>query len=139
MAIKFGKDWKTVNISTATAVATSVASSTAAGEFELALSGQNVQNFFIENAKNVTIMQSPDLEARVIDLERILKEWESTATEAGVPQDELSEADQELKTSLSSSSTAEQKYEQYVDHTGKVVRIINGVFSAADKVKDWFV
>ncbi len=73
MAIEFGKDWKTTNVNTATGVATSVASSTAAGAFELVLAGQNVHNFFIENAQNVTIMQSPDLEARMAVLEQRLK------------------------------------------------------------------
>ncbi len=138
MAIKFGDFWKTTNVNTATGVATSVASSTAAGAFELARAGQNVQNFYIANAENVTIQQSPDLEARVAVMEQLLKDWKTTATEAGIPQDKLSKADQELKTSLSSSFTAEQKFEQYVDHTGKVVNIINGALSVGDKLKDWF-
>ncbi len=73
----------------------------------MALTGQNVQNFFIENARNVTIMQSPDLDARVADLEQRLKDWEATATEAGVPQDELSKADQELERSPSGAVTPE--------------------------------
>ena len=104
----------------------------------MALAGQNVQNFFIENAKSVIIIQSPELDARVTDLEQKLKNWEATATEAGVSQGELSKADQELETSLSSSSTAVQKYEHLVNHTGKVVKIINGGLSVADKLKDWF-
>ena len=138
MAIKFGDFWKTTNVNTATGVATSVASSTAAGAFELARAGQNVQNFFIENAQSVTIIQSPDLEARMAVLEQQLKDWKTTATEAGIPQGELTRADQELETSLSTSFTAEQKFEQFANHTGKVVKIINSALSAADKLKDWF-
>ena len=90
-----------------------------------------------DGAKTVIIVQSPELAASVTDLVQRLQNWEATATQAGVPQDELSKADQELATSLSGSTSTALKYDHLVDHTGKVVRIINNAFSAADKLKDW--
>ncbi len=138
MTIKPGDMWKSTNVNTATGVATSVASATAAGAFDLALAGQNVQRIYIENAQNVTFLQSPDFEARMAKLEQTVKDWETKATGWGIPQDEVSKVDQELDLSLNSSLTPEQKYEQYADRTGKLVKIINSALSVAEKFKDWF-